>query len=214
MVDPPKDTRARILDLLQRRGPQTANQLAAPLGITAVAVRQHLAVLCGEGVTQPQAEASEGAVGRPARRYALTERSRERFADSHKELTVGLLEAAREAFGEEGLVRLVKARTDQQVKEYRRRMPEGAASLRERVERLARIRSEEGYVAACENGPKQAVVLVENHCPIYAGAKTCQGLCQGELELFRRVLGRSLRVERTEHMLTGARRCAYRIEPR
>ena len=53
--------------------------------------------------------------------------------------------------------------------------------------------------------------LVENHCPICAAAEVCQGLCAGELELFRRVLG--ARVERTEHLLDGARRCVYRITP-
>ena len=57
-------------------------------------------------------------------------------------------------------------------------------------------------------------VLIENHCPICAAAAACQGLCRDELALFRRILGRDVRVDRIEHMLEGARRCAYRIEPR
>lgn len=54
-------------------------------------------------------------------------------------------------------------------------------------------------------------VLVENHCPICAAARFCQGLCAGEMRLFKGVLGKGVRVERTEHILKGARRCAYRI---
>ena len=54
-------------------------------------------------------------------------------------------------------------------------------------------------------------VLVEAHCPICAAAQSCQGFCRSELALFRRCLGPELQVERTEHLLAGARRCAYRI---
>jgi len=41
--------------------------------------------------------------------------------------------------------------------------------------------------------------------------KAIQGLCRSELALFRAVLGPGVEVERTEHILAGARRCAYRI---
>jgi predicted ArsR family transcriptional regulator len=57
-------------------------------------------------------------------------------------------------------------------------------------------------------------VLLENHCPVCAAARSCQGLCREELTLFRRVLGRDVQVERIDHLLAGARRCAYRIRAR
>jgi predicted ArsR family transcriptional regulator len=37
------------------------------------------------------------------------------------------------------------------------------------------------------------------------------GLCRSELAIFRAVLGADVTVERTDHILAGARRCAYRI---
>jgi predicted ArsR family transcriptional regulator len=55
--------------------------------------------------------------------------------------------------------------------------------------------------------------LVENHCPICAAARACVGLCDGELRLFQEVLGPRVRIAREEHILAGARRCRYRIEP-
>jgi predicted ArsR family transcriptional regulator len=61
-----------------------------------------------------------------------------------------------------------------------------------------------------ENG---ALTLVENHCPICAAAQTCQGLCRDELALFQALLP-DAEVERVEHLLEGARRCAYRVVPR
>ena len=57
-----------------------------------------------------------------------------------------------------------------------------------------------------------SLTLIENHCPIRAAAGVCSSLCRAELELFQALLGDDLSVERTEHMLDGARRCAYRIE--
>jgi predicted ArsR family transcriptional regulator len=54
-------------------------------------------------------------------------------------------------------------------------------------------------------------MLVEHHCPICAAAQACQGFCRNELELFRRVLGPGVTVDRTEYLLGGDQRCAYRI---
>ena len=66
-------------------------------------------------------------------------------------------------------------------------------------------------MAECSRMPDGSMLLAENHCPICAAASTCQGLCREELSLFRAVLGDKARVERTDHILAGARRCAYRI---
>ena len=42
-------------------------------------------------------------------------------------------------------------------------------------------------------------------------AAACQGFCRAELALFQAALGDGVSVERTDHILAGARRCAYRI---
>ena len=54
-------------------------------------------------------------------------------------------------------------------------------------------------------------LLIENHCPICAAARACQGFCRSELELFQNVLGEGIEVERVEHVLAGGRRCAYSV---
>ncbi|WP_207791881.1 helix-turn-helix domain-containing protein [Siccirubricoccus phaeus] len=58
-----------------------------------------------------------------------------------------------------------------------------------------------------------SLLLFENHCPICAAAEFCQGFCRAELEVFRMVLGPAAAVERTEHIVSGARRCTYVIRP-
>ena len=54
-------------------------------------------------------------------------------------------------------------------------------------------------------------LLIENHCPVCAAATACPGLCGAELDVFRVVLGRGVAVDREEHILTGQRRCTYRV---
>jgi predicted ArsR family transcriptional regulator len=58
------------------------------------------------------------------------------------------------------------------------------------------------------------MLLVENHCPICAAAKECQQFCRSELRVFQQALGDDVRVERVDHILAGARRCAYLVRER
>jgi len=201
----------RILYQLKTKGPETADHLARRLGVTAMAVRQHLYRLKKEGLAEYSEERRK--VGRPVHVWRLTAAAAARFPDSHGELTLEMIGAVRAAFGESGLDRLLQERTRQQIKNYTERMRGAGASILARVQALAAIRREQGYMAECARQRDGSILLAENHCPICAATKICQGLCRDELTLFRAVLGNKARVERTDHILAGARRCAYVITP-
>ncbi len=204
----PGGSRRALLDRLKRAGPQEARDLAAHLGVTAMAVRQHLYGLEAEGIVA--AEQQPRPRGRPVKLWRLTEAAAPFFPDGHAELTLGLLDAMTEAFGTRGLGKLIAARGEAQRAAYGARIRPGWP-LKRRVEALARIRSEEGYMAEVRPGGRGVYLLVENHCPICAAARACRGLCQRELELFQAVLGPDVEVTRLDHLLSGARRCSYRI---
>lgn len=203
----PDSSRQRILNLLKMEGPRTAAQLAESLGITPMGARQHLAILHEEGLVRSVEQRQS--VGRPAHVWSLTGEAHQRFSDSHGELAVSLLDSMRETFGEDGLQRLLQQRLAQQLAGYRSRM-EGARSASDRVRALCDIRSEEGYMAEWWQEGSD-FYLAENHCPICEAARSCPGLCNNELELFRDALGDGYSVERREHLLEGTRRCVYRI---
>jgi len=200
----------RVLHALKAAGPQTAEALGRKLGMTAVGARQHLTRLQQEDLVAAE-DRSEG-VGRPKRVWSLTDAGHARFPDNHAGLTLDLIAAIRKAGGEAMLDQVIGLREQAALKTYRARL-EGANSLKEKVKRLAAIRSEEGYMARSEAGKDGALLLVENHCPICVAAKSCQGFCRSELALFRTVLGDDVTVERTEHVLGGAHRCVYRVAP-
>lgn len=198
----------QVLLLLKTRGPQTAQALSALLGMTSMGVRRQLEAAAAKGLVAYLD--SPGKVGRPVRRWMLAEAGHARFPDRHAELTLELIAQVRLLFGDAGLARLVQAREAASEAAYRSQV-ESSSALAEQVAALARAREGEGYMAEAEPQPDGSVLLVENHCPICAAARSCQELCRSELAVFGRVLGAGVSVVRIEHQLAGARRCAYQI---
>ena len=204
-------TADRVLMLLKTRGPQTTRALAAALDITVPGVQQHLSRLEADGLVR--SSRSAGGVGRPALRWSLTQRAAKRFPDTHAELTVTLIESIRRSLGEAALEAVIAERETSARERYRAHV--GATkTLKTRLQRLAELRSNEGYMAEIERSPGGGWIVSENHCPICAAAQSCQGFCRHELDLFREVLGPDVAVERIEYLLGGGRRCAYRVTPR
>jgi len=210
--DVPGSGRERVLFVLKTKGAQTASGMAQSLGVTTMAVRQHLAVLEAEKLVDFTDE--RGTVGRPARLWQLTSNAYDRFPDCHAELAVGMLQAVQRTFGEQGLDLLTEERTRQQAQTYRARMPDPNSPIEDRLASLARIRREEGYMAESKRRRDGTFELVENHCSIAKAARLCPNLCGGELSLFRTLLGEDVSVERVEHILSGDRCCSYRITER
>ncbi|WP_018185033.1 helix-turn-helix transcriptional regulator [Kaistia granuli] len=193
---------------LKMHGPQTAPALGERLSITGEAVRQQLVRLSDEGLVDARSEAR--GVGRPSQVWELTPAGNDQFPDTHAELTVQLLRTIRATLGEPALDTIIAAR-EQEIRSHYKAQLEPLPDWRERVDCLARIRAAEGYMADWQEAPDGSLLLVENHCPICAAATACQGFCRSELDIFRSVLGTGVQVERVEHILSGARRCAYRI---
>lgn len=201
-------TRRAILKLLKQDGPMDALALASHLNITAMAVRQHLYALQEEQLVTYQEE--QRSMGRPAKLWYLTPAADRLFPEGYAQLTLSLLHSMTEAFGEEGLDRLLEIRTRQQIAEYREKVPSDG-SLQQRLEALAAKRTDEGYMAQIQPLEDGSFLLIENHCPICAAAVACTGLCRKELEVFQTVLGQNAVIERTEHIVAGERRCVYRV---
>jgi len=210
-----KRSRRLLIDSLKREGAQDATSLARRLGISAMAVRQHLYDLEAEGLVTHEAEARAAgskAVGRPAKLWRLTPAADRFFPDGHAEFTVGLINSMKQAFGADGLDKLLKVRAREQVAAYKARL-DRQPTLAKKLKVLAEIRTEEGYMAEV-NKANNGYLLIENHCPVCSAAAACTGLCNLELEVFRKALGSEHEVRRIDHILAGARRCAYLVTRR
>ena len=185
-----------------------AAALASHFKISAMAVRQHLYALQKEQLVTYQEE--QRAMGRPAKLWQLTPAADRLFPHGYAELTLSLINSVTEAFGEEGLERLLEIRTRQQIEAYREQIPVDSP-LWQRLEALSTLRTDEGYMAEIQPQVDGSFLLIENHCPICAAATACTGLCRQELEVFQSALGEDVAIARTEHLIAGGRRCVYRV---
>lgn len=195
---------------LKTRGPQSITVIARAMDVTAEAVRQQMTRLHADGLVD--AESRSAGRGRPTQIWFLTAAGHGRFPDTHAEMTVQMIAAVRQVFGDEGIDKLVQVRENAMLNVYQQAMQD-APDLKARLERLVDVRSAEGYMAELREDDA-GFVFIENHCPICSAAKACMGFCRSELELFRKVLGQGVQVDREEHILAGARRCAYRVSER
>jgi predicted ArsR family transcriptional regulator len=205
-----RSTRRAIVKLLKTEGAMDSGRLARRLRLTPMAVRQHLYALQREKLVI--SDERRVPIGRPAKYWQLTRQADGLFPDAYAELNVALIDAVGSTFGPTGLQRVLESREDKQRTDLARRIVP-SAPLKERLLQLARVRTEEGYMADVRPDGRGGFLLIENHCPICAAATVCQGFCATELDLFRTVLGQDASVVRTEHIVSGDRRCVYSVRP-
>ncbi|MET4139955.1 metalloregulator ArsR/SmtB family transcription factor [Pedobacter sp. UYP1] len=197
----------RFLMLLKTRGALTASVIAQELGMTKEGARLQLLKYTEEGLIEAKNESS--GVGRPKQFFSLTAAGNAKFPDTHAELTVKLINTIRNTLGDNALQSIMDANEQTGRDKY---MMELAPfdELEGRIAKLTEIRSREGYMAEYSKD-EDGYLFIENHCPICAAATSCQGFCSGELNVFRFVLGEKVDINRLDHIVSGDRRCSYRI---
>jgi iron-sulfur cluster biosynthesis transcriptional regulator SufR len=198
------ETRMRILQLLKMRAGMTVGQLTDALHISQMGVRQHLAILEAEGLVEHYQE-KQGR-GRPPHVYQLTDQANSLFPTTYANFAVGLMHEVAKFNGPGFINKVFRGRMKAQLEAYQLRL--GGKTLCERVQELARIRDEEGYMARFDENADD-YVLIEHNCPIAVIAQEYPHVCEIELALFRQSLG--AKVVREEHLMQGSHRCCYRI---
>lgn len=132
-----------------------------------------------------------------------------KFPDTHAQITVELLRSVKTLLGENALDLLVNDRETQVYQRYEQEL-KNISTIEKRLTKLTEIRSQEGYMAEWKK-EDDAYFLIENHCPICAAATECQGFCRSELRNFKQLIGDDYEVKRVQHIVSGAKRCVYKI---
>src|ERR1700737_876662 len=96
-----RSTRMEVLELLRRKGQASAEIIAADLGVTPNAVRQHLTNLEREGFVVSHPEPSRR--GRPSLLFSLTERADSVFPKRYGQLATMVLQEVEAMGGPEAL---------------------------------------------------------------------------------------------------------------
>ncbi len=198
-----------VLYALRRRGEATAEQLAEALGMTVSGVRQHLAALTEDGlVASAPIVRQPGQRGRVGQTHHVTVAAEPLFPKAYGELTNQLLgylapDAIEDMFGR---------RRDDRIAAARGRIS-SRRSFAARVEELARILDEDGYLASFEPAGRDRYLVTEHNCAILSVAREHPHACSSEIEFIRAALT-DADVERTTHMVAGAHSCTYEITRR
>ncbi|MCW5569835.1 MAG: HTH domain-containing protein [Steroidobacteraceae bacterium] len=203
------ERRKRLLrHLLRNKGGATVDELAAALGVTRTAVRQHLASLMHDALVAPGAERASG--GRPLRLYVLTEEGREVFPRRYSWFARLLVEAITQEHGAAGLRTRLGRIAAAVVAQLPRRSAPGA-SRRAKVETLSGLLDELGYDARMVRDVGGAPTIEADNCVFHELAQRNPAICHFDLALLTSYSGS--RVELHECMAKGGHVCRFRFLP-
>lgn len=182
----------------------TAKDLAARLDISLNAVRHHLKELEAEALVEY--ERQHRGVGAPAFAYRLTAAGEELFPRRYEATLSDLLDHVVEREGRAGAVAALEARYAALTRRLQEEL--AGASPAERMAALARLLTDDGYMAEADASSGSGT-LIEHNCAVQAVAERFPEICAAEARFLSAVLGAE--VQRQEHILSGCSACEYRV---
>jgi DeoR family suf operon transcriptional repressor len=196
-----KGQRGAVLVQLKRSQPLTAKELAARLGVSLNAARHHLKELEVEGLVRY--DRSRRGVGAPAFSYRLSPAGEALFPRRYQETLTSVLDQIVEREGREAAVALLDSHLGRLAAQLKTEL--AGLSAEERLAAVARVRSEQGYMAEA----LAPAVLTEHNCAIQAVAERFPEICAAEAKFLEDVLGAE--VDRRGHILSGCAACEYHV---
>lgn len=197
-----------ILDLLKQRGATTIPELAGELRLNIETVRDHLRTLAGHGLVRREGTRRSGP-GRPEVIYRLTIEAEALFprreGEVLKELASHLVRTGHEAVLRDFFEQSIGGRRAEALARVRQ------LQGRERLDEVARILSELGFMAVVEEQAGECRLRL-CHCPIRSLVEATRLPCLAETGLIAELLGGP--ATRVSYIPTGAPSCTYRLEPR
>jgi predicted ArsR family transcriptional regulator len=198
-----------VLYAVRRRGEATAEEVAEQLDMTVSGARQHLSALASDGLVETaELPTAERRRGRRALVYSATAAADGLFPKAYGELTNELLGYLGDS-SPELVDELFAKRREQRIAGARARLA-GKHDLGAQVAELTQILDQDGYLASYEQMSPGVYRIVEHNCAIWAVAQRYGQACTSEIDFIRAVLPGAA-VERVEHMVAGAKRCAYEV---
>ncbi len=200
-----KPSRQRIINLLKKSEWMTVADLSQEVGITPMAVRQHLMALEKQGIVSYSVK--KAGIGRPVFQYQLTERAEKIFPKSYGKFLNELLCIIEELDGREKLDSIFRLRNEHLKANTFSAITE-LPNLANKVSTLAEILNQDGFMAELEVKPR-GYLLKQFNCPLSEVMSKFVEPCRYELALYCDLLG--MEVQRKECIREGDKSCSYFI---
>jgi predicted ArsR family transcriptional regulator len=194
----------RVLKAIQLRGQASIKDVAGDLGVTASAVRLHLAQLQASGAIE--AEKVREGVGRPYHVYSVTSQAHNLFYKDYGDLARLLLEEVVATQGSEALPGVLRRVSERLADMYRGQV--WSQELVDRVEAWAALLDQRGIsVRIVKTG--DGFVLEEYGCPYHNVALENRAVCEMERQVMARLLESGVKL--TQCVLDGHHGCQFTI---
>ena len=197
----------RVLRSIQVRGRANIKDVASDLGVTASAVRLHLAQLEARGAIH--SERVRVGVGRPFHVYTVTPEAHSLFYRDDGDLARLVLEEVSATQGTDALQTILQRVGDRLALQYQERV--AGRDLTDRVRAWAALLDERGVVVQIEESDA-GYVLQEFGCPYQNVALGNRAVCEMERQVMVRLLRSGVKLTRC--MLDGEHGCQFDISGR
>jgi DeoR family transcriptional regulator, suf operon transcriptional repressor len=197
--------RGLILVELKKSQGLTAKELATRAGVSLNAVRHHVKELEAERLIAYDRQ--HRGVGAPPFAYRLTSGGHALFPRRYEAALTEVLDQVVELQGRDAAVALLEARYERLTEQLQQEL-RGADSA-ERLKAMARLLSDDGYMAEASSAAEDGGTLTEHNCAIQTVAERFPEICAAEAKFLAAVLGGE--VQRQHHILAGCSACEYRV---
>ena len=193
-----------ILEHIKRHGYSTVPELAEVVELNIETVRSHLRDLDRGGLVERAGRRPDGP-GRPEILYRLTTAAHSLFRSQDGELLQELVEYLEKSGQPEVTRNFLQERMEARRAECQARV-EGLEGV-DRLEEVARILSEEGFMAEVRSNRSGESSLRLCHCPMRKLVDVTTAPCQAEVSFIQDLLGDE--VSRVSYIPSGDTSCRY-----
>lgn len=202
-----KGLRGEVLVEIKKCQPVTAKELATSFGVSANAVRRHLKELESAGLVEYALE--HRGSGAPAYTFRLSEEGEQVFPKKYGEVLTDVLGVVARGLGRDAVKQIFAQRFREYTERIRTQRPNG--SLEEKVEAVAALLTDQGYMADWSSDA-EGLTLAKHNCALRAVAEAFPEICEAEAEFLSEVL--QAEVRRDESIPEGCNACLYSISRR
>jgi predicted ArsR family transcriptional regulator len=170
------ENQRKILDyLLEHPEGATLDELSTHLGITKTAVKDHLLKI--EGLGYLSFKDTKGHIGRPRRRYLLSQEGHDAFPKQYSWLSSVLLELLAQDLGKNGVEILMQNLADKVAKSFEPKFKNPNSHV-ELLRMIAKTMNELGYRATLKQSDLRKGAIIEaTNCVYHSVAKAHPELC-------------------------------------
>ncbi len=199
--------RLEILNTLKRTRGLSVNELVAKMKMSYMGIKQHCLTLERDGYLDTWRRPQK--MGRPEMVYRLTRRTHDLFPCDSNQMTLDLLESAKEIHGPNAPDKLLFTLFERKTARLLEKVK--GTTVGERARWLVKEREKEGFMSQFVTDEQGGTQILECHSPILNLLDQYSIVSRLESDLVEKVLGTPVRREETR--TSGLYECAFYFSP-